>query len=167
MDTSFIIVSLILVGSVFIPFFLFNTAGLSERKIIEEKIKQVIAKKNLNIAKSENWGDTYIGLDTIQKKIIFLKIGISDCLEQLLEVDTFKGCQILEKRKAIKRNEKKEMLLEKLDLEILLKNGDNIFLNFYNSNEDRKEDFELKRIETWKAILLEQIATISLLKKVA
>ncbi len=38
-------------------------------------------------------------------------------------------------------------MLEKHDLEILLKNGDSLLLNFYDMNEDRTEDFEQQRIE--------------------
>ena len=85
MDTSLIIMSLILVCSVFISFFLFNSVGISERKQIESKIKQIIAEKKLSISKSENWGETYIGLDTNQMKFIFLKIKKSENLE--LEVN--------------------------------------------------------------------------------
>tara|TARA_R110000782_G_scaffold74245_3_gene148404 strand:- start:445 stop:948 length:504 start_codon:yes stop_codon:yes gene_type:complete len=167
MDTSLIIMSLILVCSVFISFFLFNSVGISERKQIESKIKQIIAEKKLSISKSENWGETYIGLDTNQMKFIFLKIKKSENLEYLLELNALKGCRIMENRKSIKTNERIETLLNRLDLEIQLKNGENIILNFYDSMEDRKEDFELKRIENWKSIFQEQIKTLPHVEKVA
>ncbi len=46
-------------GSVFIPFFLIIVAVKTERKKMGEKIKQIMAKYNLNISESENWGSTY------------------------------------------------------------------------------------------------------------
>ncbi len=167
MDTSFIIVCLILVGSVFIPFFLLNAAGRAERKKIEEKINQAIAKNYLNIAKSENWGNTFIGLDLDMRKIVFFKISAIEIREQLIDLDGITGFHILEKRKTIKMNQKKELLLQNLDLEILQKNGNNLILNFYDVGEDSTEDFELQRIEKWKAILTSHISAIPFGKKAA
>lgn len=154
MDTSFVIVCLILVGSVFIPFFLFNSAGKKNAKRFGVKVKEVIAKNNLNISDSENWGDTYIGMDTNQRKILYLKFKASENLKELVDLDTMQTCQIAEKRKVVKINDKKELILEKLDLEILLKNSESLLLNFYDINEDRTEDYELQRIEKWKAMIL-------------
>ncbi len=153
MDTSFVIVCLIVVGSVFIPFVLFSSAGQNGRKKIKAQIKLVVTQYDLNISESENWGNTYIGLDTDQGKFLFIKLKASENLEQLIDLKTINGCQITEKRKVVKTHGKKEMLLERLDLKILHKNGDNLILNFYDVDEDRKEDFELQRIEKWKALV--------------
>ncbi len=167
MDTSFIAVCLILVGIVSIPFFLFNAAGQSERKKIKAKIKQVIVKNGLNISESENWGLRYLGIDTVQRKVLFLKSMQSEDIIQLLDLNTIKACQIAEKRKAIRTKDRKELMLEKLDLEILLKNGDNLFLSFYDMNDDQMEDLELPRIEKWKAILIGHTSRVTDEKKAA
>lgn len=167
MDTSFVIVCLILVGSVFIPFFLFNAAGKKTAKKIGIKVKEVIAKNNLNISDSETWGDTYIGMDTNQRKFLYLKFKASENLEELVDLDTIDTCQIAEKRKVVKVNDKKELILEILALEILQKNGDNLLLNFYSMNEDRTEDFEHARAEKWKAILNSHTSKVPFDKKAA
>lgn len=153
MDISFIVVCLILVGGVFIPFFLFNAAGKKTAIRIENKVKEVITKNNLNISESENWGDTYIGLDTKQRKFLYLKFKVSENVEELVDLDTINICQIVEKRKSVKINDKKELIVEKLDIDILLKNGKSLLLNFYDNYENRTEDFEHARAEKWKAIL--------------
>ncbi len=167
MDTSFVTVCLIVVGSVFIPFFLFSSAGRNGRKKIKAQIKLVVTQNNLNISESENWGNMYIGLDTEQGKFLFLKLQASENLEQLIDLNTISGCQITEKRKVIKTHGKKEMLLEKLDLKILHKNGDNLILNFYDMDEDRKEDFELQRIEKWKALVIAYLSAVPFGEKAA
>ncbi len=167
MDISMIIVSLVLVGSVFIPFYVFNATGQSERKKIGAKIKQVIVQHNLKVSESENWGNTYIGSDAEQRKVLFLKITPLESIEQLVDLNTLKTCQIVEKRKSVKTKEKKELLLEKLDLELLKKNGDRLLLNFYDASEDRMEDFELKRAEKWKGTLDHMVTTNSQGKKTA
>lgn len=167
MDTSFIVVCLIVVSSVFIPFYLFIFAGQSGRKKMKANIKEMVAKYNLNIAESENWGNTYIGLDTNQKKFLFLKITASESLEQLVDLNTVNGFQILEKRKLIKTKGGKEPLLEKLDLEVSLKNSEHILLNFYDADQTLQEDFELQRIQKWKAILIGHILAVPCKKKVA
>ena len=150
MDTLFIVVCLVLAGSVFIPFFLFNAAGKAANKKLSGKVKQVIGENNLKMADSESWGNSYIGLDTDQGKILFLKMRPSDCTWQVLDLSAITDCQVKEQRKVLKVGHKKELLLEKLDLEISRKNGEPLVFNFYDSNENRMEDFELARAEKWK-----------------
>lgn len=167
MDISLIIVDLIVMVSVFLPYFLFISVGKRERKRKSAKIKQAIGNNSLNITQAENWGNTYIGLDTNRKKFLFLKITASECLEQLVDLNTLNGFQILEKRKGIKTKGKKELLLERLDLEVLLKNSEPILLNFYDIDQMLQEDFELQRIQKWKAILIGQLSAKPFGKKAA
>ncbi len=153
MNTSFPIVSLILVGCVFIPFFLFNAAGLGERKKRRSTIKQLVAKNNLNVTEYEHWGKRYLGIDTAQRKALFVTNFQAQDRVQLLDLDIIKSCQIGEKRKLTKAKGRQELILEKLNLEVVLKNGHSIFLDFYDHTDTDTEDFEVKRAEKWKAII--------------
>lgn len=160
MDTSFIIVGLIIVAMVLIPYYLFIKAGKSESKIMEAKIKQVIATYNLNISLYEEWGIRYLGIDTLQRKLVFVKSMVLEVVPseetiQILDIDSIQSCRIVELRKPIKIGDRKEVVLEKLDLEVTLKNGDHLLISFYHMDEDRMEDWELRRIEKWKATLMD------------
>lgn len=155
MDTSFVIVSLILVSFVSIPFFLFNAAGKSERKKLKNKIEQIITKNSLSISESETWGITYIGIDPIKKKLLFVKIYPTENNIQLVDLFSVKEYQFLEKRKVVTIENRKERVLEQLDLQVLVKNGNMILLNFYTTAENQGEDFEVRRIEKWIAKLKE------------
>jgi hypothetical protein len=173
METPFIIVCLILVALVFIPYLLFITAGKSENDKMKTKIKDVIANNNLNISTYDKWGLRYLGIDTVQRKLVFLKNSFaidgnpSEELVQLIDIDAIKSCNILELRKPIKIGDRKEVILEKLDLEILLKNDEKLILSFYHMDEEQMEDWELRRVEKWKAILMELSSNTAGLKKAA
>jgi hypothetical protein len=134
---------------------------------MDAKIKQVIVKNNLNISESEFWSCRYLGIDTIQRKVLFLDISETESLEQQLDLNNVKGFQILENKKVLTINDKKEILLERLDLEVTFKNSERILLNFYDADQEPRQDFELQRIEKWKTILNGYIPTMPLIKKVA
>lgn len=167
MNTSMILVSLLLVGSVFIPFFLFNAAGKTERKKMKAQIAQEVAKNGLNVSKSETWGNTYIGIDPNQGKLLFIKILETTSTAQLFDLDAIKECHKSEIRKVAKVDNRKELMLERLDLQVVLKNGENLLLNYYDLDENRKEDFELQRIDKWVRIIGNHSSRIPLVNKVA
>lgn len=167
MDISLVIVSLTLVGSVFVPYYFFILAGNSETKKIRAKYKAAIAKNNLNISQEETWGNSYIAIDTDQKKLFFMKIYETESIEQLVDLNKIKETKIIEIKKSIKTKNGVKDLLEKLDLEIFFVNGERIILNFYDSNQIYSEDFELKRIEKWKAIVFSHIKTVNSGKRAA
>ncbi|HEX9826519.1 MAG TPA: hypothetical protein VGA80_07955 [Flavobacteriaceae bacterium] len=160
MDISIVIVSLILVGSVFVPYYFFILAGNSEAKKLKTKYRAAIAKNNLKVSQMETWGNSFIAIDTHQKKLIFMKVYETECNEQLVDLSKIKETKIIQTKKSVKTKNGVNDLLEKLDLEILLVNGERIILNFYDSNQIYAEDFELKRIEKWKAIVFEHIKTV-------
>ncbi len=167
MDITLIIVSLILVGSVFVPYYFFILAGKSETNTIKSKCKAAIAKNNLNVSQSETWANNYIAVDTDHKKLFFLKINETETLEQLVDLNKIKETKIVVIKKSIKTKNGIDDILEKLDLEIFLINGERLSLNFYDSNQIYTQDFELKRAEKWKAIIFDLIKTLNLGKKAA
>ena len=167
MDNSFIIVCLVLVGMVFIPFFLFNSAGKSETKKNSLLIAKTIADKGLKITHSELWGHHYIGMDVEQHKILFLKISKSDGSEVLLDLKYVEDLQIAEKRKMVRVDSKKELVLQKLDLEVSMKNGEKRMFNFYDSAQFEREDYELHRIQKWKAMIFKQLSNVAYERQIA
>lgn len=159
MDSSFIMVCLLVVGIVFIPFYLFGLAGKTEAKKNKTLFAWVISKHNLHISTNERWGNKFLGLDSVQGKLVYLEIMSSGTVEkQLLELERIATCRIVEQRKFIKVNSGKESLLEKLDMELSLKDGEVVSLNFYDLERSFAEDYEMKRAEKWKAIVEQAVA---------
>jgi hypothetical protein len=167
MNLTLIIVCVILIGSVFVPYYFFILAGKSETNTIKSKFKASIEKNNLKVSQSETWANNYIAIDTDQKKLFFLKIHETESKEQLIDMNKIKETKIVIIKKSIKTKYGLRDVLDKLDLEIFLINGERIFLNFYDSNQIYTEDFELKRAENWKSIIFELTKTLNLGKKAA
>ncbi len=167
MNIFYIVVCVILVGCLILPFFLFNASGTSDQKKMSNEIKQVVAEHHLKISEKDQWGNSYLGLDIHQKKLVFLKTTTSESLLQVIDLNTISNCQLIEKRKLLKIRNKKELILEKLDLEFLCWNGESITLNFYDENDGRMEDYEQARAEKWKTLINGCILKIPIEKKVA
>ncbi|KQC32007.1 hypothetical protein AAU57_00725 [Nonlabens sp. YIK11] len=168
MDHSFIIVSLIVVGLVAIPYYLFISAGTSETKKIALKIKKVVLENNLQISQDERWNHKYIGIDTQQKVLVFLKAAtaenaVSQDTVQILNLAHVKNCLVIEHRKGNKAN----AVLERLDLQIHLINGTSQLLNFYNLDDNDAEDYEVQRAEKWKTIITTQLRAGASVKRAA
>lgn len=160
MDISIVIVSLILVGSVFVPYYFFILAGNSETKKLKAKYMAAIAKNKLNVSQMESWGNSYIAIDSHQKKLFFMKVFETESKEQLVDLNKIKETKIIQTKKSVKTKNGVNDLLEKLDLEIFFVSGERIALNFYDSNQIYVEDFELKRVEKWRTIVLELNKTV-------
>ena len=165
MNNSLLILCLIMVVLIFAPFVLFNISGKTKKS--KTKLKEIMSKNNLIITQEETWGNSYIGLDQNQKKIVLLKFSDSEINEQLFDISKIKECAILEKRKQLISKDKKESVLEKLDLRILLRGGETVDFNFFDTNLNYKEDFELKRIQKWKSQIVELITKEKSTQKVA
>ncbi|WP_152594392.1 hypothetical protein [Cellulophaga sp. E6(2014)] len=167
MDTSFMTICLVLVGIIFIPFFLFNMSGKSASKKVKEAAKALSTKNKLTISQSELWGNSYIGIDEKEQKIVFLKFSENEIYERVVAISSIKDCMILEQRKFFKVKNKKDSHLEKLDLKITLKSGQPFELNFYDETLNYSEDFEVKRIEKWKSLINQFLTVDEKAKQVA
>ncbi|MGB5274366.1 MAG: hypothetical protein WBN39_09965 [Flavobacteriaceae bacterium] len=154
MNTSLLIISVILVSSVFLPFFLIDRTGKSAAGHRKKQIKMAIAKDHLALTEQEIWGNSFIGIDQQQKKLLFMKVEDKDQLEKLIDLNNIKDCKITTAHKKSTVKNHKEMLLLKLDLEIHSLKGNSIeILNFYDIDGPYKEDYEMIRAEKWKAII--------------
>lgn len=167
MHISIVLVSAILVISVFAPFFLFNAVGKGEMKKIKAQSKAAVTKHNLKVTQEETWGSTYIGIDAVQKKLLFLKVAEAEVYERIFDLNNIKGCRILEQRKVFKPKEHRDSILEKLDLEVTINSTESVALNFYDAEQKYKENFEHLRAEKWKAIVLGQLSSTVVGRKVA
>ncbi|MGB5556067.1 MAG: hypothetical protein WBM83_15535 [Flavobacteriaceae bacterium] len=167
MQTTFIILSLALVAMVFVPFFLMSSIGKKETKKLKSIGKTSVSSHNLKISQQEIWADHYLGIDTDQKKLLYLQVNESDKKELLIDLKTVKDCNKIEKIQAIKTKDKIENRLERLDLEVIFKNGTKTLLNFYDSEKMYSEDYEVNRLEKWKQLILANIPKTLRLERVA
>ncbi|MEH6408622.1 MAG: hypothetical protein V7767_15200 [Leeuwenhoekiella sp.] len=160
MNTSYILICLVVVASICIPYLLFTMGGKRDVKNINTTIKNEISQNNLTISASEKWRNTYLGIDKMQRKALFLKISKIENTVQLLDLNEIRGFEIVEKRRELKIKDRKDMLLEQLDLKVNFLNSEIILLRFYDEIQDQYEDYELRRIDKWKAMLVDAAAKL-------
>lgn len=169
MDLELVIISVILIASVFVPFFIIDFSGKSGIKQMKKLFKLEQVKNNLKLTEQENWGNTFIGVDREQNKMLFMKFSEVDPSIHLIDLSKIQVCEIDSKIASVKTKMKKENILQKLNLRISPKDTryPEVILNFYDSEGIYGEDFEVARAEKWKIILKSCINTISSAKRAA
>lgn len=169
MDLGLIIISVILVASVFVPFFIIDFSGKSGIKQMRRLFKTEVDKHSLKLTDQENWGNTFIGEDREQKKLIFMKFLEADPIIHIIDLSKVYSCDIDSKVTTVKIKTKRESILQKLNLKIYSIEPENseVMLNFYDAEGIYGEDFEFARAEKWKTIIKGYINTVYPGKKAA
>ncbi len=155
MDIFFIIISALLILAIFIPFLLFNKAGVDFVSSMTQKIDKEAKNNDLTIAQQEHWANNFIGLDTEKRKLLFMKFLETETHTIVVHLDNVIKCEVMQNMKDIKRSGKQESLLLKMDLKISIINStkEHEVLNFFDINLVSKEDLELKRAKKWVSII--------------
>ncbi|MEB8327900.1 hypothetical protein OO009_00910 [Flavobacteriaceae bacterium KMM 6897] len=136
---------------------------------MRKSFKLELGKNNIILTEQENWGNTFIGIDKEQKKILYMKFLEAQPTIHLIELSKIQACEIDSKVATVKTKIKKETILQKLNLKITFLNAKNVeaILNFYDAEEIYAEDFEMARAEKWNTIIKENSNTKSSGKKAA
>lgn len=169
MDLGLIIISVVLVASVFVPFFIIDFSGKSGIKQMRKLFKTEVVKHGLKLTEQENWGNTFIGEDKEQKKLIFMKFLEADPIVHIIDLSKVYSCDIDSKVTTVKTKTKRDSILQKLNLIIhsIQPEKSEVLLNFYDAEGIYGEDFEFARAEKWKTIIKGYIHTIYPGKKAA
>ena len=151
---------------IIIPFLTLMFAGKKDNTKFINYCNQITQSMNLSIQEYEIWGNTYMGIDTTTKKVIYIRKTATEAQNTVLDLSTIYGCEILEDRIQILKKDKKESLLKRLDLYIY-QNGQShpTILNFYDLEREFQEDLELARIQKWKKRILDHATGRSYVKK--
>jgi hypothetical protein len=169
MNTAIIFISAIIAFCLFFPVYYFYKNGKSRTSRMEKLHLQEAAKYNLNLKETENWADCFIGIDPDQNTVLFIKTTSNENHTTVIKLKDVKHCNVIKKVKPIKTKNKTENLLEKVALEFIYfgNNRPNVTLEFYDSDGDYREDYEIKRAEKWSALIYTQLATLVKASKVA
>lgn len=151
MNTSMILVSTLLVLCTVIPFVILNKSGKGDLKIMSNEIKKLMVQSQLKFDLKESWGNSFIGLDSNNRRLIFSKVFDGVVALENIDLKEVSNAKIIKKTQVVKSNNRKETVLEKLDLEIGFIDHEKEVktLNFYDINSIYMEDYELVRAEKW------------------
>lgn len=151
MNTSMILVSTLLVLCTVIPFVILNKSGKGDLKIMSNEVKKLMVQSQLKFDLKESWGNSFIGLDSNNRRLIFSKVFDGVVALENIDLEEVSNAKIIKKTQVVKSNNRKETVLEKLDLEIGFIDHEKEVktLNFYDINSIYMEDYELVRAEKW------------------
>lgn len=161
MGTSMLLVSALLVLCTVIPFVILNKSGKGDLKIMSKEVKKLMVESQLKFDLKESWGNSFIGLDSNNRKLIFSKVFDGVVALENIDLVEVSSAKIVRKTQVVKSNNRKETVLEKLDLEISFLDHEKtvMALNFYDINSIYMEDYELVRAEKWNTAINGIIAT--------
>lgn len=169
MNTSMWLVSGLLVLCTVLPFVILNKSGKGDLKIMSKEVKKLMIESKLKFNLKESWGNSFIGLDADNKRLVFSKVFDGVVALENIDLNDVLNAKIVKKTRMVKSKDKKETVLEKLDLEISFLDEQKApkTLNFYDLESIYIEDYELRRSEKWNAAINGTVATSFKSAKVA
>ncbi|MFI0429829.1 hypothetical protein [Mariniflexile sp. HMF6888] len=158
MKTSLVIISTLLVLSVFLPFILFIYNGTKNAVSIKKQANVLIKNNGLVYNLKEVWRKNFIGISNDNKIITYIKFN-SDKSSVINNINSndIKQCNII---KSYNNGANKSLSLKSLGLEFIYKSSTrpNLIITFFNIDDDLNEDFELQRIEKWHVLIKKAIS---------
>lgn len=152
MKTSLVIISTLLILSVLVPFaiFIFNSSKTSVR--IKKQSQSLLKSNGIVYDTTEIWRNNFIGMSNDKKTLTY--INFSKDIPALINIslEDIKQCNIV---RGFNTGSNNSQSLKNLELEFVSKSGtkSNTSINFFNIDEDLREDFEMPRIEKWQQLV--------------
>tara|TARA_R110002033_G_scaffold23700_1_gene56010 strand:- start:143 stop:637 length:495 start_codon:yes stop_codon:yes gene_type:complete len=151
MKISLIFISTLLTLSVFLPFLLFVYNGVKNTSKTKTLINSIIKNNGIIYTHNEIWRKTFIGISNDNIILTYINANLNEPTIISIALSEIKQCNIYKNY-----SKDKAIVLKSLDLEFIYKSStkQNLFINFYNTNVDNSEDYELQRIEKWHQLIL-------------
>lgn len=153
MNTSLILISTLLVLSVFLPFLLFIYNSAKNTKSIKYQANELIKNKDITYNAKETWRKNFIAISNASNIITSIQFG-ADTSQIIIDINLndVKACNII---KNYSQGTNKSPSLHNLGLEFIYKASGKPHtpIPFFDIDEDLTEDFELQRIEKWHELI--------------
>jgi hypothetical protein len=163
MKISLIIISTLLVLSVFLPFLLFVLNGTKNTSNTKKKINSLIKDNGIIYGLKDIWRKKFIGISTDNKIVTFIHFNLNDPIITTINLTDVNQCLIIKNHG---KDRDKVIRLKNLSLEFIFKSlaKSNLIVNFFNIDDDLSEDFELQRIEKWQKTISNALTKKSVVK---
>ncbi|TVZ59897.1 hypothetical protein NA63_2439 [Flavobacteriaceae bacterium MAR_2010_105] len=138
-----------------LPYLWFIQIGKNNTKKKQKLFTDATKAENVSVNTKEQWNNNFIGIDTSKNILVFIKIVDQETIFYKIDIRQIKSCEINIKTRDYKTEKKVETKLQSLSLELAIASQiEPVILNFYDINEEFQEDFEMKRAEKWKTLIL-------------
>lgn len=157
MKTSLIIISTLLVLSVFVPFLLFIFNGTKQTSKIKKQVKALTKNNGFNYKHQEIWRKNFIGISD-KDSLAYIHFKDDKPFTVETKLSEIESSQII-KEHASSKNGKSHLKRLGIELNFKQRTKPNEFLEFFDVDKDVSEDFEIQRIEKWHSLIKQAIST--------
>lgn len=161
MKLSVIIIDLILILSISLPYYLFIRAGRNGKKTRNKTINHINRNKGILPNIQEQWGNYYIGIDSLENSLIYIQFSNQEAVEKLILLDKVRDCSLIQEFKRIKKGKGKEDVLNYLAIELRYHHPATqaTRVDFYDAAAMTGEDYEMQRAGKWLGVIKEHLKT--------
>ncbi len=163
MKTSLVILSIILIVSLFLPFLYFVLNGTRNTASTKKLINSALKDSGIIYRLKEIWRKNFIGISNDHKILTNIYFEMEKTIVTNINLAEIKQCFVI---KNYNYDKQKITGLKNLCLELSYKSSGkpNTIINFYDVDKDLSEDFELQRIEKWHKLITDAISEQQILK---
>lgn len=154
MKTEIIIIVLVMFSCVLLPFTLLIISNTLDEKMLKNRFATEARKLKINANFKEKWKHTILGIDHIQKKLLFVqKRNDSFCVE-CIDLEHVKEIKLNEVSFQSRKYKNKEALLQRIDLEVFLDSNERSkILNLFDSILDTYSVSEVSHARQWNSLI--------------
>lgn len=135
-----------------LPLVIANKRRKEKERQLLNNLQVFAARFNAKIADHECWNGTAIGVDKELMKLFFIRSNEGIQFEKEISLMEIKSSSIAKTGKSIKNKDGETQLIEKLELELQMKDSSKpkVLLEFYNANRDNITlSGELQLLQKW------------------
>jgi len=163
MKTSLVVISTLLILSVFVPFIIFIYNGAKGTISVKKQSNILIKDNGIIYSTKEIWRKNFIGISNDNKILTYIHFKQDIPFIANISLIEVKQCHVVGN---YKNSGNKAISIKNLDLELVFKSPGkpNFIIPFFNIDDDLSEDFELQRIENWQALIKKAIVEPQIVK---
>ena len=159
MDTSSLIMGLVLVSICIVPLYLFNLNRKNKKKRLLQALSNIAAQHNCTISQYDVCGENIIGMDEAKKYVFCFKKQNDEIQEHFVNLAEIKNCKTTHTTRNVKHNDEVQKVTEKVELSFIPINGSEPNINWEFFNEEVKSHMtgELQLVEKWTKLISAQL----------
>jgi len=159
MDTGSTLVGLFLLAVCIMPFIII---GINRKKREKKMLKSLVKMANLkdcHLLKHEISLNYAIGMDEKSKNVFFISLLNGQVNESSISLSTIRSSSVKTAHRTVGEKKNKYDVIDKIELVLMPhdKNKSDIFLEFYNADNNRSLFNELQSAEKWSAQIKKNI----------
>lgn len=159
MDTGSTLVGLFLLAACIMPFIIIGINRKKREKKLLNKLMKLARLQDCNLIKHEITLNYAIGMDEKSKNVFFISLLNGQMNESSISLSTIRSSNVKNVQRTVGDKKNKYNVIDKIVLVLMPhdKSKSEIFLEFFNAENNRSLFNELKSAEMWSALINKSI----------